>query len=44
MRVTAVCPGSGHRHRHPGRGDPEAEETDQQHLRQTHGAAAGDHR
>ncbi|KAM4878199.1 ATP-dependent Clp protease proteolytic subunit, mitochondrial isoform 4-T4 [Sylvia borin] len=37
-------PGPGHRHCHPGRGDPEAEASDQRPLRQTHGAAAGCHR
>lgn len=39
----AVCPGSGHWHCYPGWRDPEAEKTDQQHLRQTHGPVTGDH-
>uniref|UniRef100_A0A8U7NQP9 Caseinolytic mitochondrial matrix peptidase proteolytic subunit n=1 Tax=Corvus moneduloides TaxID=1196302 RepID=A0A8U7NQP9_CORMO len=37
-------PGPGHRHRHPGRGDPAAEAPDQWALCQTHGAATARHR
>ena len=37
-------PGSSHRHRHPGRGNHEAQEADQQNLCQAHRATAGNHR
>ncbi|XP_069623376.1 ATP-dependent Clp protease proteolytic subunit, mitochondrial isoform X1 [Ranitomeya imitator] len=33
-------PGSGHRHRYTGGGNPEAQETDQRHLRKAHASAA----